>query len=73
MRIPTCITLIAVMAMLAIPAEAAKRKSTRAWQPAPVAKDCTRLNGRFGYYGNPWCSKAEQDAFDRATARGVLR
>lgn len=32
-------------------------------------KDCTRLNGRWGYYGNPWCTKAEQRAFDRWEAR----
>jgi len=35
---------------------------------APL-KDCTRVNGRFGYYGNPWCSPAEQRAWDRAQAR----
>jgi hypothetical protein len=34
---------------------------------APV-KDCTRFNGRWGYYGNPWCSPAEQDRFDRWSA-----
>lgn len=27
-------------------------------------KDCTRYNGRWGYYGNPWCTPAEQRAFD---------
>ena len=21
----------------------------------PVERDCTPINGRFGYYGNPWC------------------
>ncbi len=52
------------------PVDAARRKSARNWQPAPV-KDCTRLNGRWGYYGNPWCTKAEQDAWDRATSRSV--
>jgi hypothetical protein len=25
-------------------------------KPAPrVERDCTPINGRFGYYGNPWC------------------
>ena len=32
-------------------------------------KDCTRLNGRGGYYANPWCNAREQLAFDRAEAR----
>lgn len=34
---------------------------------APV-KDCTRLNGRYGYYGNPWCTPQEQARFDRWSA-----
>ncbi len=63
------ILLVASAGMLCAPAAAAKRRSAPAWQPAPVVKDCTPLNGRFGYYGNPWCSKAEQDAWDRASAR----
>lgn len=32
-------------------------------------KDCTRLNGRWGYYGNPWCTPAEQARWDRWDAR----
>ena len=35
---------------------------------APL-KDCTRLNGRWGYYGNPWCSPAEQLRWDRWDAQ----
>jgi hypothetical protein len=34
----------------------------------PRLKDCTRINGRFGYYGNPFCTEAEQRLWDRATA-----
>ncbi len=30
----------------------ASRKPVRA---AAVKRDCTPINGRFGYYGNPWC------------------
>jgi hypothetical protein len=36
-------------------------------QTAP--KDCTRVNGRVGYYANPWCSPAEQRAWDLWDAR----
>ena len=32
-------------------------------------KDCTRLNARYGYYGNPWCTAAEQERWDRWEAR----
>ena len=39
---------------------------------APL-KDCTRFNGRWGYYGNPWCTPAEQRAFDRWEAHFIAR
>jgi hypothetical protein len=67
MRLLTILTLIFVVGTVTDPADAARRKGVRALQPA--VKDCTPLNGRFGYYGNPWCSRAEQQAWDRATAR----
>lgn len=61
------LTLAAALAsVLAGPAES-RGKARYRWQ-APV-KDCTPLNGRYGYYGNPWCSKAEQQQWDRATSR----
>ncbi|HRY07642.1 MAG TPA: hypothetical protein P5114_11020 [Hyphomicrobiaceae bacterium] len=39
----------------------------------PPRKDCTRINGRWGYYGNPWCSPAEQRAFDIWDAQRIER
>lgn len=36
-------------------------------------KNCTRLNGRMGYYGNPWCTPAEQALWDRWEARRILK
>jgi len=36
-------------------------------------KDCTRINGRYGYYGNPWCNKFEQGRWDRWNARQRLK
>ncbi len=36
-------------------------------------KDCRRYNGRWGYYGNPWCSPAEQRAFDVWDAERIGR
>jgi len=33
-----------------------KEKLRRAPPPAErVERDCTPINGRYGYYGNPWC------------------
>ncbi len=66
----TCIAvLMATAAALAVPAAAGG--NARTWQ-APV-KDCTPINGRWGYYGNPWCSPAEQRAWERATSRRPAR
>lgn len=44
----------------------------RAEQLSPPIKDCTRLNGHYGYYGNPWCTEAEQLLFDRWSARNQV-
>lgn len=41
------------------PASEALAKHARAkpkpWYEKPVERDCTPINGRYGYYGNPWC------------------
>lgn len=49
----------------------ATSSSHQAARAAPL-KDCTRVNGRMGYYGNPWCTEAEQARWDRWDARRVL-
>lgn len=72
LRSLACIALLlAVTSGLAPLADAGRHKAWRA-SPPPL-KDCTRLNGRFGYYGNPWCTPAEQNAWDRAEARRLAR
>ena len=72
LRTLTCIALMLVVAAISATAsEAGSRKRVRS-APPPV-KDCTRLNGRWGYYGNPWCTPAEQLTFDRAEARRLGR
>lgn len=35
----------------------------------PPTKDCTRYNGTFGFYGNPWCTPEEQARWDRWETR----
>jgi hypothetical protein len=35
-------------------AEAGGRQAKR-WHTERVVRDCTPINGRYGYYGNPWC------------------
>jgi hypothetical protein len=72
LRTLTCIALtFVVAATIASPSEAASRKGVRS-APPPL-KDCTRVNGRWGYYGNLWCTPAEQQAWDRAEARRLGR
>lgn len=36
------------------PASAGSHKQKR-WHEEKIERDCTPINGRFGYYGNPWC------------------
>jgi hypothetical protein len=67
----TCTALVITLAAIAASPGYAGRKGVRS-VPPPV-KDCTRINGRWGYYGNPWCTPAEQLAFDRAEARRLGR
>jgi hypothetical protein len=72
LRTLTCIGLaLATAAALAGPAESGSRKYAPATS-VPL-KDCTRYNGNWGYYGNPWCTKAEQALWDRAEARRIGR
>lgn len=37
----------------------ATKSKEKAWRAPPpyerAERDCTPINGRFGYYGNPWC------------------
>lgn len=65
-----CLSLISaaliVSSVFAISVDARTRKGAR--NPALAVKDCTRINGRFGYYANPWCTPSQQRAWDRASA-----
>jgi hypothetical protein len=48
----------AVLALAAVLlAGAAQVQAASARKPVRAAaiRDCTPINGRFGYYGNPWC------------------
>ncbi len=61
-------TLCALTALLVatMPAQPVAAGAARA-RPAPI-KDCTRFNGRSGYYGNLWCTEREQLIWDRYTS-----
>jgi hypothetical protein len=61
------VAVVAAAAVLAGPVSAEGyrvERSRHSVREAPV-KDCTRLNGRVGYYGNPWCTPQEQARWDR--------
>ena len=76
MRIVKSGVLLLAIAAMATPSLAKSYKSSKVQRPvvreAPL-KDCTRVNGRWGYYGNLWCTPAEQLAWDRAEARRLGR
>lgn len=65
---------IVLMAATVLPtwAAAGATSSSRQSVHAAPLKDCTRLNGRMGYYANPWCTAAEQARWDRRDSRRVL-
>ena len=56
----------------AVTAFAADAKEFRPKLQSPY-KDCTRINGRWGYYGNPWCTREEQLRWDRWDAARAAR
>jgi hypothetical protein len=55
MQVLSLVVLVLTAALLASASAGmagANRKPVRA---VAVKRDCTPINGRFGYYGNPWC------------------
>ena len=79
MAFKSCLAVFVALAVVPAVAHAgdAKRasrdfRSIERYGPIPP-KDCTRLNGRFGYYGNPWCSRQEQLLWDRWEAERIRR
>ena len=66
MRLSSVFIAIAIFATPALSSptlanQAPRAKAKHTWQkpkprprPAP-SRDCTPINGRYGYYGNPWC------------------
>lgn len=61
---------LSVLLAVATAAEAGCRHDgPHAASRAKPVKDCTRLNARYGYYANPWCTAAEQERWDRWEAR----
>lgn len=73
-RVPAIVGLAVAVALLSLPHAANADdlnnvNARRTYQPSPPIKDCTPINSRFGYYGNPWCTEAEQQRWDRWVAR----
>ncbi len=61
MHVPILLLIAALAAAAsASPTEAKqppRAKAKHTWQKPRVDRDrdCTPINGRYGYYGNPWC------------------
>jgi hypothetical protein len=69
-RVLGSLVIVAAVAAIAGPASAGGYRASkeRAYVREAPVRDCTRINGRYGYYGNPWCSAREQERFDRWSA-----
>jgi hypothetical protein len=68
LRAVICIAIAIVAATIPGASTEARGKQRGKLAEAPI-KDCTRLNGRWGYYGNPWCTPVEQLRWDRWDAQ----
>jgi hypothetical protein len=66
-RVLSGLMIVAGVAAIAGPAAAGDYRAykLREYVRDTPVKDCTRINGRSGYYGNPWCTPAEQERWDR--------
>lgn len=70
----TGMMVVAALLLAGASAEAGGKRASKAWRAErPPIKDCTKFNGRWGYYGNPYCTPAEQERFDRWQARNLYR
>jgi hypothetical protein len=52
MTLGVLILTAALLASASAVSAGANRKPARV---TAATRDCTPINGRFGYYGNPWC------------------
>ncbi|MBS0233202.1 MAG: hypothetical protein JSR99_06920 [Proteobacteria bacterium] len=59
MRVPIVLLVAALAVAAGAPPTQAKQqpraKGKHTLQKPRVERDCTPINGRYGYYGNPWC------------------
>ncbi len=60
MRVPIVLLTAALVAFAySSPTLAANQpkhsKAKQPWHKPRADRDCTPINGRYGYYGNPWC------------------
>lgn len=59
------------------------KHKTQHWQAPRAERDCTPINGFYGYYGNPWCDTGssrpadiefrERQQFLRRQGRNAIR
>ncbi len=61
---------VGAIALLSVPldADAGSKKPRR--DDRQVARDCTPINGPYGYYGNPWCDGGYKFAEDYPPGTG---
>ncbi len=55
MKTSTMVLLAASPILIGVPAGADAKSKLRNVDRAYAVRDCTPINGFYGYYGNPWC------------------
>jgi uncharacterized protein with FMN-binding domain len=55
MQVLSFAVLVLATALLASVAQAHAASARKPVRAVAMKRDCTPINGRFGYYGNPWC------------------
>jgi hypothetical protein len=81
-RVFIAILAAGLMPVICLPASAHSHTAKRRHVPE-VKRDCTPINGFYGYYGNPWCDTGssrppdiefrERQNFNRRHSRDVYR
>jgi len=67
LRIACAVVFVTAMSVAGEAANAGARHArgtARAADSQAPARDCTRFNGRYGYYGNLWCDERQQRQWD---------
>ena len=64
---------VATAFLMMLPSSAGAKPKALTTMPASAQPDCTPINGRYGYYGNPWCDARQLENAARRERREAAR